>query len=249
MSDDPVRTRILGDEGWIDFQDWFVRQRAAPVVRAVEFAGAATARPQPEVLAALRARPARRGDLPEQPVHQHRADPGGAGDAGGIAASGAPVIAVSPIIAGQAVKGPTAKMFAELGTPPSAAAAAARYGGLLQGYVMEEGDDATRHRAARLPRGDTDARRWTTRWRWRGPCWPRRMRCGDALGGAAGEGDGGVEAAPLALALARGARGADAGDGGGGAGRVARRARPGRCRGGDAGCLDHGGGASAAARG
>ena len=60
-----------------------------------------------------------------------------------IAASGAPVIAVSPIIAGQAVKGPTAAMFAELGTPPSAAAAAARYGGLLQGYVMEEGDDAT----------------------------------------------------------------------------------------------------------
>jgi LPPG:FO 2-phospho-L-lactate transferase len=59
-----------------------------------------------------------------------------------IAASGAPVVAVSPIIAGQAVKGPTARMFAALGVPPSAAAVAARYGDLLDGFVMEHGDDA-----------------------------------------------------------------------------------------------------------
>jgi LPPG:FO 2-phospho-L-lactate transferase len=59
-----------------------------------------------------------------------------------IAASGAPVVAVSPIIAGQAVKGPTARMFEALGVTPSAAAVAIRYGDLLDGFVMEHGDDA-----------------------------------------------------------------------------------------------------------
>jgi LPPG:FO 2-phospho-L-lactate transferase len=143
MSDDPVRTRILGDEGWIDFQDWFVRQRAAPVVRAVEFAGAATARSQPDVLAALRAGPRAVVICPSNPFISIEPILAVPGMREAVAGSGAPVIAVSPIIAGQAVKGPTAKMFSELGTPPSAAAAAARYGGLLQGYVMEEGEDAT----------------------------------------------------------------------------------------------------------
>jgi LPPG:FO 2-phospho-L-lactate transferase len=143
MSDDPVRTRIRSDEGWIDFQDWFVRQRAAPAVRAVEFAGAAAARVQPEVLAALHAGPRAVVICPSNPFISIEPILAVPGMREAIAASGAPVIAVSPIIAGQAVKGPTAKMFAELGTPPSAAAAAARYGDLLAGYVMEEGDDAT----------------------------------------------------------------------------------------------------------
>lgn len=143
MSDDPVRTRILGEAGWIDFQDWFVRQRAAPVVRAVEFAGATSARPQPEVLAALRAGPRAVVICPSNPFISIEPILAVPGMREAIVACGAPVVAVSPIIAGQAVKGPTAKMFAELGTPPSAAAVAARYGGLLTGYVMEEGDDAT----------------------------------------------------------------------------------------------------------
>ena len=141
MSDDPVRTRILSDAGWIDFQDWFVRQRAAPVVRAVEFAGAGTARLQPEVLAALYARPRAVVICPSNPFISIEPILAVPGMRDAIIASGAPVVAVSPIIAGQAVKGPTAKMFSELGTPPSAAAAALRYGDLLTGYVMEEGDD------------------------------------------------------------------------------------------------------------
>jgi len=52
----------------------------------------------------------------------------------------APVIAVSPIIGGRAVKGPTAKMMTELGMTPSAASVAKRYGDLLDGYVMDSGD-------------------------------------------------------------------------------------------------------------
>jgi LPPG:FO 2-phospho-L-lactate transferase len=143
MSDDPVRTRICSEEGWIEFQDWFVRRRAAPAVRAIEFAGAATARPQPEVLAALQAGPRAVVICPSNPFISIGPILAMPGLRGAIASCGAPVIAVSPIIAGQAVKGPTAKMFAELGTPPTAAAVAAHYGALLDGFVMEEGDDAS----------------------------------------------------------------------------------------------------------
>lgn len=141
MSDDPVRTQISTDQGWLDFQDWFVRLRAEPVARAVKFAGVEQARPQPALLEALRAQPRGIVICPSNPfisIEPILAVPG-LRDA--IAASGAPVVAVSPIIAGQAVKGPTARMFEALGVTPSAAAVAARYGDLLDGYVMEQGDD------------------------------------------------------------------------------------------------------------
>jgi LPPG:FO 2-phospho-L-lactate transferase len=143
MSDDPVRTKIGTDQGWLDFQDWFVRLRAEPLARAVKFAGVEQARPQPLLLEALRAQPRGIVICPSNPfisIEPILAVPG-LRDA--IAASGAPVVAVSPIIAGQAVKGPTARMFEALGVTPSAAAVAARYGDLLDGYVMEHGDDGT----------------------------------------------------------------------------------------------------------
>ena len=141
MSDDPVRTKIGTDRGWLDFQDWFVRLRAEPLARAVKFAGVEQARPQPVLLEALRAQPRGIVMCPSNPfisIEPVLAVPG-LRDA--IAASGAPVVAVSPIIAGQAVKGPTARMFEALGVTPSAAAVAARYGDLLHGFVMEHGDD------------------------------------------------------------------------------------------------------------
>ena len=141
MSDDPVRTKIGTDQGWLDFQDWFVRLRAAPLARAVKFAGVEQARPQPVLLEALRAQPRGIVICPSNPfisIEPILAVPG-LRDA--IKACGAPVVAVSPIIAGQAVKGPTARMFEALGVTPSAAAVAARYGDLLDGYVMEHGDD------------------------------------------------------------------------------------------------------------
>ena len=141
MSDDPVRTKIGTDQGWLDFQDWFVRLRAEPLARAVKFAGVEQARPQPLLLEALRAQPRGIVICPSNPfisIEPILAVPG-LRDA--IKASGAPVVAVSPIIAGQAVKGPTARMFEALGVTPSAAAVAARYGDLLDGYVMEHGDD------------------------------------------------------------------------------------------------------------
>ena len=126
MSDDPVRTRLQTDEGWLDFQDYFVHRRCEPVGARMAFHGAATARAQPGFLAALgRSGVARGGDLPVQPVHQHRADPERCrACAPRCAAARAPVVAVSPIIGGRAVKGPTAKMMAELGLDASARAVA-----------------------------------------------------------------------------------------------------------------------------
>ena len=141
MSDESVRTQIGTDQGWLDFQDWFVRLRAEPLARAVKFAGVEQARPQPVLLEALRAKPRGIVICPSNPfisIEPILAVPG-LRDA--IAASGAPVVAVSPIIAGQAVKGPTARMFEALGVTPSAGAVAARYSDLLDGYVMEHGDD------------------------------------------------------------------------------------------------------------
>jgi LPPG:FO 2-phospho-L-lactate transferase len=141
MSNDRVRTRVRSDAGWIDFQDYFVRQQCRPVVHELVFDGVTHARPQGEVVAALRS-----GDVraiivcPSNPfisVEPILAIPE-MSDA--IKASGAPVVAVSPIIGGEAVKGPTAKMMRELGLEVSAAAVAARYGDLLDGYVIDNAD-------------------------------------------------------------------------------------------------------------
>ena len=141
MSDDPVRTRLLTGDGWIDFQDYFVHRRCEPVVQQLEFHGAATARPHPEFMAAL-ADPALQAVVicPSNPfisVEPILAIPG-VRDA--LVKTKAPVIAVSPIIAGRAVKGPTAKMMTELGLDASAGTVAQRYSDLLDGYVIDHAD-------------------------------------------------------------------------------------------------------------
>ena len=123
MSDDPVRTRVRTDEGWIDFQEYFVRRRCEPVVHELAFHGAATARAQPEFLAAL-ADPRLQAVVicPSNPFISIEPILAVPGVRAALADCAAPVIAVSPIIGGRAVKGPTAKMMAELGMTPSAGA-------------------------------------------------------------------------------------------------------------------------------
>ena len=148
MSDDPVRTRIRSDAGWLDFQHWFVRDQTRPPVRGIDFAGAAAARPNPLLLEALRRRPRAVVICPSNPFISIEPILALPGLRAAIAGCGAPVVAVSPIIAGQAVKGPTARMFEQAGIAPSAAAVAARYAGLLTHYVMEPGDDAAGIEAA-----------------------------------------------------------------------------------------------------
>lgn len=143
MSDDRVRTRVRSDSGWIDFQDYFVRQQCRPVVRELAFAGAADARPQPEALAALAGGNVRAVVIcPSNPFISIEPILAVPGLRAALANCGAPVVAVSPIIGGRAVKGPTAKMMQELGLEVSSATVAKRYGGLLDGYVVDA-DDAS----------------------------------------------------------------------------------------------------------
>ena len=140
MSDDRVRTRVRTAEGWIDFQDYFVRLKCAPEVREIAFEGAAAARPLPEFMAALADPRLRAVVVPVQPFHQHRAYTGHPGVREALLACAAPVIAVAPIIGGRAVKGPTAKMMRELGIEVSAGAVARRYGDLIDAYVVDHAD-------------------------------------------------------------------------------------------------------------
>ena len=143
MSDDPVRTKVRTDEGWIDFQDYFVRQQCRPVVRELAFMGAETARPHPNLLAALTDTALRAVVIcPSNPFISIEPTLALPGVRAALAACPAPVVAVSPIIGGKAVKGPTAKMMEELGTPPSARAVAQRYADLIDAYVLDEQDAA-----------------------------------------------------------------------------------------------------------
>ena len=143
MTDDRVRTRLLTEHGWLDFQDYFVNRRCEPIVKELAFDGAATATPHPAFMAAL-ADPKLQAVVicPSNPfisVEPILAIPG---VREAMVACKAPVIAVSPIIAGRAVKGPTAKMMTELGLDPSAGSVAHRYADLLDGYVIDHADMA-----------------------------------------------------------------------------------------------------------
>ena len=140
-SDDPVRTKVRVDEGWIDFQDYFVRRRCAPAIRGLAFEGVERARAHPDFLAALVEAEAV-VICPSNPlisIEPILAIPRVREE---LARTRAPVVAVSPIIGGRAVKGPTAKMMAELGRRPSARAAAERYADVLDIFVADSADAA-----------------------------------------------------------------------------------------------------------
>ena len=143
MSDDPVTTRVITDEGELAFQDYFVRRRCAPRVKQLRFVGAEDAKLSDTARAAFAS-----ADLesiivaPSNPwlsidpllaVPELR-------DA--LRSTTVPVIAVTPIIAGKAVKGPTAKIMDELRVEVSPVSVAEHYGGLLDGFVLDSHDSA-----------------------------------------------------------------------------------------------------------
>jgi LPPG:FO 2-phospho-L-lactate transferase len=141
MSDDTVRTRLETDRGLLEFQDYFVRQRCTPVVLKVVYAGATDARAHPDAVAALQDSRLRAVVIcPSNPLLSIEPVLSLSGIRDALARRAAPVIAVSPIIGGRAVKGPTAKMMAELGLPVTAVAVARHYGQLLDGYVLDHTD-------------------------------------------------------------------------------------------------------------
>lgn len=141
MSDDALRTVIHTDDGALPFQRYFVERRCEPAVTHIAFDGAETARPNPAFLAAL-ADPALRAVVicPSNPFLSIDPILALPGVRDGLTACRAPVVAVSPIVGGRAIKGPTAKIMGELGFPATAAAVAGYYGALLDGFVLDEAD-------------------------------------------------------------------------------------------------------------
>jgi LPPG:FO 2-phospho-L-lactate transferase len=141
MTDARVRTILDTDEGPLAFQEYFVHRQCRPRVRAVRFEGADAARPTPAILAAI-ASPTLRGIIicPSNPWLSIDPILAVAGLPVALRSSRAPIIAVSPIIAGRAVKGPTAKIMVELGLEASTPLIARHYAGLIDGLVIDAKD-------------------------------------------------------------------------------------------------------------
>ena len=141
MTDDRVRTRLRTEEGWLDFQDYFVRQGASPVVHEIYYAGASAAQANSDFLAALADENLEMVVIcPSNPFLSIDPILSLPGVRAALRACRAPVVAVSPIIGGNAVKGPTAKIMAELGVPVCAVAVARHYADILDIYVADEAD-------------------------------------------------------------------------------------------------------------
>ena len=143
MSDDPVGTIIDTAGGALPFQHWFVRLRCEPAVTGISFDGAAVARPSPPVAAALADESLEAIILcPSNPFVS--IDPIAAIPAIGTAWAErrVPLVAVSPIIGGAAVKGPAAKMMADRGMPVSPLGVAHYYGQRIDGLVIDAEDAA-----------------------------------------------------------------------------------------------------------
>ncbi len=149
MANEPIRTKVYGPDGEIDFQEYMVRMRTEVEVRSIAFAGADTARPAPGVVEAIRDAEAviLAPSNPFVSIGPILAVPG-VRDA--LASTAAVRAAISPIIAGQVVKGPAAKMLQSLGHEVSAVGVAAVYRGLIDLMVIDEQDRALAPRVEAL---------------------------------------------------------------------------------------------------
>jgi LPPG:FO 2-phospho-L-lactate transferase len=141
MSDDPVATFVRTAERELPFQEYFVRERCAPIVRGFRYAGAEQARPHAGLMRLLEGN---RLDAvivcPSNPflsVDPILALPG-MRDA--LLATSAPIVAVSPVVGGRALKGPLAKLLEELGQPVNTLSIARHYNDLLDGFVIDTVD-------------------------------------------------------------------------------------------------------------
>jgi LPPG:FO 2-phospho-L-lactate transferase len=144
MTDEPVRTEVLTDHGWLDFQTYFVRRHQEPEVREVRFVGVEAAHATPEVLAALDASDAI-VVAPSNPfvsVAPILAVPGIRDGIDAARGRGVPVAAVSGIVGGRALKGPADRMLVSLGGEASALGVARRYTGWVDLFVLDAVDAA-----------------------------------------------------------------------------------------------------------
>lgn len=142
MTDDPVRTIVETDEGALAFHDYFVRRRCAPRVRGLTYDGAEQAKPSPALCEAL-ASPALEGIIlcPSNPYLSIAPILALPGVRAAMKRRRVPIVAVSPIVGGAAIKGPLARMMADFGISVSPQGIAALYDGLIDGIVID-GQDA-----------------------------------------------------------------------------------------------------------
>ena len=149
VTDGMVCTQVRTDDGTLDFQDYFVRRKAEPRVREITYSGAEEAHLSPAANACL-------GDPGLQAIVFAPSNPW-LSIAPMLAVQGVretmgrlhlPIIAISPIIAGQAVKGPAAKLLGELGFEVSAFGVAQYYQGLITDFVIDTRDAGLERRIA-----------------------------------------------------------------------------------------------------
>ena len=140
MTDEDVSTIVETDEGTLEFQRYFVEQRCRPKVRSLWFCGASRTRVSAAVSRAIFDASRAIIICPSNPYLSIEPILSIPGLRAALHEAAAPVIAVSPIIGGQAVKGPTAKIMSELGTPVSNVSIAAHYRGLIDGLVIDAVD-------------------------------------------------------------------------------------------------------------
>ncbi len=144
MTDAAVRTQVLTDDGWLEFQDYVVRRHEEPEVRDIRFAGVEDARATPEVEAALAACDAI-VVAPSNPFVSVRPILAVAGIEAGLQTArsrGVPVVAVSGIVGGVALKGPADRMLVSLGHESTALGVARQYTGIVDVFVLDRLDEA-----------------------------------------------------------------------------------------------------------
>lgn len=147
MSDGPLRTVVDTNEGSMPFQHYFVRRKSEPAVRAIRFDGTRDASPAPGLLDLF-------SDVNLQAIVLCPSNPylsidpilAVPGIAAALMTARAPVIAVSPLIGGRAIKGPTAKIMMELGCEVTNASITSHYRGLIDALVIDETDASDRER-------------------------------------------------------------------------------------------------------
>ena len=143
MSNDPVATQVETADGVLAFQHYFVRERCEPKVTGFHFAGIDSAQPHPELIAALQDENLAAVVIcPSNPFVS--VDPIVAlpGVRQALRDTAAPVVAISPIVGGAAVKGPTAKMMEELGLQVTPSTVASHYADFLDGFILDQRDKA-----------------------------------------------------------------------------------------------------------
>jgi LPPG:FO 2-phospho-L-lactate transferase len=142
-TNDRVESRVVTDAGAVHFQEYLVRDRGAGAVRGIVLAGLERARPAPGVLEAIAA-----ADgivvCPSNPIISIGPILGVPGVREAVRAAGAPAVAVSPVVAGASLKGPTDKMLAGLGHEVSALGVARLYADILDGFILDRQDAAHR---------------------------------------------------------------------------------------------------------